>query len=490
MSSYSVFILSAYLVVLVVLGGLTIASLQCPQQGAPRAGRARSRERQADDSQAQAAVAAGGLARRAGRRGGAGADGAERQPRLLLFAEPDRREEHPAGTPLPPGRPGRGRQREEERPGGALHRHRHAQDDRASSIAACCPISSARARVSSPRARSAPTACSSPARSWPSTTRTTCRPRSPRRSRKRAVEGAQMMRSIICAGGRQRLERHAEPARGAQRCEVSAVGSRLFASLRAGAVRREAPMIPELGHFALILALAVALVQGTLPLVGAARGDARLMALGSTAALTQALLVDRCLRRPHPGLRHVGLLRRQRRRQLAFGQAAGLQDHRRVGEPRGQHAPVGADPRRVRRRRGAVRRQPARHAARARARHPGADRRGLPRLPAVHLQSLRAPVAGARRRQRPQSAAAGSGPGLPSAAALSRLCRLLGDLRLRHRRPARRPRRSGLGALGAAVDARRLVLPDARHRARLVVGLLHPRLGRLLVLGSRSRTPR
>ena len=29
-----------------------------------------------------------------------------------------------------------------------------------------------------------PTACSSPARSWPSTTRTTCRPRSPRRSRK------------------------------------------------------------------------------------------------------------------------------------------------------------------------------------------------------------------------------------------------------------------------------------------------------------------
>ena len=34
-------------------------------------------------------------------------------------------------------------------------------------------------------------------------------------------------------------------------------------------------MIPELGHFALILALAVALVQGTLPLVGASRGDAR-----------------------------------------------------------------------------------------------------------------------------------------------------------------------------------------------------------------------
>ena len=30
-------------------------------------------------------------------------------------------------------------------------------------------------------------------------------------------------------------------------------------------------MIPELGHFALILALLVSLVQGTLPLAGAAR---------------------------------------------------------------------------------------------------------------------------------------------------------------------------------------------------------------------------
>ncbi len=63
--------------------------------------------------------------------------------------------------------------------------------------------------------------------------------------------------------------------------------------------------------------------------------------------------------------------------------------------------------------------------------------------------------AGAARRQRPQSAAAGPRPRLPSAAALSRLCRLLGDLCLRHRRAARGPRRRRLGALGAAVDARR-----------------------------------
>src|SRR5947207_6780705 len=50
-------------------------------------------------------------------------------------------------------------------------------------------------------------------------------------------------------------------------------------------------MIPEVGQFALILALAVALVQGSLPFVGAARGDVRLMALGRTAVLTQAFLV-------------------------------------------------------------------------------------------------------------------------------------------------------------------------------------------------------
>jgi len=50
-------------------------------------------------------------------------------------------------------------------------------------------------------------------------------------------------------------------------------------------------MIPELGHFALILALLVAIVQGTLPLLGAAKGDSRLMALARPAARAQGLLV-------------------------------------------------------------------------------------------------------------------------------------------------------------------------------------------------------
>ncbi len=50
-------------------------------------------------------------------------------------------------------------------------------------------------------------------------------------------------------------------------------------------------MVVELGHFALILALMVALVQATLPLWGAQRGDPRLMALAGPAAGLQLLLV-------------------------------------------------------------------------------------------------------------------------------------------------------------------------------------------------------
>ena len=43
-------------------------------------------------------------------------------------------------------------------------------------------------------------------------------------------------------------------------------------------------MIPELGHFALIVALLTALVQGILPMLGAAIREPRLMALARPAA--------------------------------------------------------------------------------------------------------------------------------------------------------------------------------------------------------------
>lgn len=50
-------------------------------------------------------------------------------------------------------------------------------------------------------------------------------------------------------------------------------------------------MISETGHFALILALAVAALQGTLPLVGAWRGDAGLVGTARPAAIVQFMLV-------------------------------------------------------------------------------------------------------------------------------------------------------------------------------------------------------
>ncbi len=50
-------------------------------------------------------------------------------------------------------------------------------------------------------------------------------------------------------------------------------------------------MIAEIGHFALVLAIAVALVQSVVPVWGARRLDGRMMAVAPVAAVTQFLLV-------------------------------------------------------------------------------------------------------------------------------------------------------------------------------------------------------
>jgi cytochrome c-type biogenesis protein CcmF len=50
-------------------------------------------------------------------------------------------------------------------------------------------------------------------------------------------------------------------------------------------------MIPEIGQLALVLALCIALAQGTLPLIGAARGDTAWMALARPAARGQLVFV-------------------------------------------------------------------------------------------------------------------------------------------------------------------------------------------------------
>ena len=48
-------------------------------------------------------------------------------------------------------------------------------------------------------------------------------------------------------------------------------------------------MIPEIGHYALILALCVAVVQGSLPLYGAAVGNSALMSVAKPTARVVAL---------------------------------------------------------------------------------------------------------------------------------------------------------------------------------------------------------
>ena len=50
-------------------------------------------------------------------------------------------------------------------------------------------------------------------------------------------------------------------------------------------------MIPEIGNFSLMLALALALLQGVIPIAGSFRGNANWMALARTAAAGQCTFV-------------------------------------------------------------------------------------------------------------------------------------------------------------------------------------------------------
>jgi cytochrome c-type biogenesis protein CcmF len=50
-------------------------------------------------------------------------------------------------------------------------------------------------------------------------------------------------------------------------------------------------MIPELGHYALVLALALGLMQSVAPVIGARRRDAVLMGLANSTALAQFFFV-------------------------------------------------------------------------------------------------------------------------------------------------------------------------------------------------------
>ncbi len=186
------------------------------------------------------------------------------------------------------------------------------------------------------------------------------------------------------------------------------------------------------------------------------RGDERMMAVGGPVAVTGFALTALAFAALTICLRAVRFLGRECLGEFAFAEADALQDHRHLGEPRGLDAALGADPHLLRRAGRGLRQQSAGDAARQCAAVQGWIGAAFLLFILATSNPFARLIAGADRGPRSQPDPAGHRPRGASAAALPRLCRLLGLLLLRRRRADRRPHRRGLGALGAAVDAGRL----------------------------------
>ena len=249
-------------------------------------------------------------------------------------------------------------------------------------------------------------------------------------------------------------------------------------------------MIPELGHYALMLALGLALIQGVMPIVGTRTNDPVLMSIAAPAALAQFAFVATAFaalavsyvtsdfsvlnvyensntqmpliyRLTSIWGNHEGSMMLWVSILTFFGALVAVF---------GTNLPVVLKANAL-----------AVQAWIAAAFH---------LFILMTFKSVRAHSECAIGGPGPQSDSARPRPRLPSADALSRLCRLLDSLFLRHRRLVGRPHRRRLGALGAALGARRLDVPHARHRRRLVLGLLRARLGRISGSGIQSKTLR
>jgi hypothetical protein len=240
-------------------------------------------------------------------------------------------------------------------------------------------------------------------------------------------------------------------------------------------------MIVEAGHFALILALALSIVQSTAPFWGARRGDLALMGVGVSAAFGQFLFVAlafAALAYAHldSDFSVLNVAENSHSTMPAVYKFSGI-----WGNHEGSMllwslilatfgAMVAAFGRSL----------PARLRADALSVQGLIGAAFLAFILATSNPFERLTPAPFEGRDLNSS---GPGPRDPSADALSRLCRLLHRILVRRRRADRRPHRRRLGALRPPVRAGRLVLPDARNRDGLILGVLHARLGRLLVLG-------
>ncbi len=165
----------------------------------------------------------------------------------------------------------------------------------------------------------------------------------------RGEQSARLAAGAGMAAGRRRPHQLCVAATFGRRAGVCRAFSR-----RRGRGRVRA-MIAEYGHFALVLALLVALVQ----MRGAdGRGAEALERLdgGGRARRAGAVPAGRGgLRRADARLRDLGFLAEGRRRQFQLPAADALQVHRHLGQPRGVAAALGADPDALRRWGGAVR---------------------------------------------------------------------------------------------------------------------------------------
>ena len=218
------------------------------------------------------------------------------------------------------------------------------------------------------------------------------------------------------------------------------------------------PMIVEIGHFALVLALAAALAQTVVPFWGARVGDVGLMDVGRNAALIQLALIAIAF----AALVNAHLTSDFSVLNVAENSHSAMPAIYKISGVWGNHegsmllwvlilAIFGAL---------------VALFGRALPRELRADALAVQGLISVAFLAFilltsnpfERLVAGAVRGTRPQSDSAGPRPRDPSAAALSRLCRLLDRLFVRRRGADRGPHRRGLGALRAPVHARRLEL--------------------------------
>ena len=147
-------------------------------------------------------------------------------------------------------------------------------------------------------------------------------------------------------------------------------------------------MIPELGHFALALACAFAFAQFILPIWGAHRRDLRLIAAAPGLACGQLLALGvsaGCLVWSHvvDDFSVLNVAENSNSLKPLIYKITGN-----LGQSRGLHHPLGADPGAVRRGRRRVRAQPARRTAGAGHRRTRGHLCRVPALLAVDVQPV------------------------------------------------------------------------------------------------------